>query len=65
MNKETNVWVILDEANMELLTNETGKALKFNSDKEAEDYASNHCERWRTVQSWFTHPWIQHKANVN
>jgi hypothetical protein len=57
---ETNLWVILNEDNLQVVTDENGETLKFATNAEAETEASGMLEVWICVKIHFHHRFINH-----
>ena len=45
---------------MAFATGKYAKPLKFETEEQANDWASNNCEVWRVFKVHFKHEWIQH-----
>jgi hypothetical protein len=60
MDKITNLWVILDEVKLEVHKNHKGETMKFNTEKEADEFASKSLHLWIVVKIHFEDRWVQH-----
>ena len=72
-SETTNVFLILNEETMEIVTQTIGlnngfamhkMPMLFSTEEEANDFAASNLEIWDVVKSNFNHKWIQHKQNT-
>tara|TARA_Y100001963_G_C6559648_1_gene343709 strand:+ start:23 stop:208 length:186 start_codon:yes stop_codon:yes gene_type:complete len=58
--RTTKLFIVIDEENLKVATGKYAKPLKFETEEQANDWASNNCEVWRVFKVHFKHEWIQH-----
>jgi hypothetical protein len=58
--RTTNLFIIIDESNLEVKKSKKGEVKKFKSEKEADVFASKCLEIWTVLHVNFNHPFIEH-----
>lgn len=59
----TNIWVVLDEENLELAKAENGQALRFENEGLARHFAANNLTIWSCINVSFQHKLLKHEVN--
>jgi len=60
--KETKLFVVLNEETLNTMKGKGGKTAKFNTEEEANTEAGGKLNMWVVVKVHFNHKWIQHKV---
>ena len=58
--KETKLFIVIDEATLLTAKGKHNKTAKFRTEKEADEWASHRVEVWSVVKIHFTHKFIEH-----
>lgn len=59
--KTTKLFIVIDEEKLEVSKDvNNGKPLKFETEEQANDWASRNCEVWKVFKVHFKHEHIQH-----
>lgn len=61
MNK-TDIWIVIDEENLEVMKNEDGTVAKFTDKVFANAEASTKLNIWTCFNVKFEHKWLKHSA---
>tara|TARA_R100001443_G_scaffold101091_1_gene108862 strand:- start:5672 stop:5860 length:189 start_codon:yes stop_codon:yes gene_type:complete len=62
MEKNTNLWIVLNEETLNTMKGKGGKTAKFKTEKEANEKASQKLNMWSCVNVNFNHKWLNHKV---
>tara|TARA_R110000803_G_C11820635_1_gene301901 strand:- start:176 stop:364 length:189 start_codon:yes stop_codon:yes gene_type:complete len=60
MEKNTNLWIVLNEETLNTMKGKGGRTAKFATEKEADTAASKKLNMWVTVHVNFNHKWLNH-----
>lgn len=60
MEKNTNLWIVLNEETLNTMKGKGGKTAKFTTEQEANTVASGKLNMWTTVHVNFNHRWLNH-----
>ena len=63
--RTTKLWVVLNERTLRTQIDEsTNEVAKFQTEREADEWASNFLEIWTPVKIHFEHKWISHSVEA-
>jgi hypothetical protein len=60
--KHTNIWIVIDEENLEVMKNEDGSVAIFSHKFLANAGASEKLSIWKCHNVQFEHKWLKHSA---
>ena len=58
--KTTNLWIIIDEETLETVKDATGIVAKFETEEQADKYASSRLNIWMAFHINFKHEYLNH-----